>query len=108
MVTEEEVIEILKKNFIPEKAADLKKKFVAVYAVENGGTWYLIIENQKIEFFKGLPEKYLCKMTFVDVESWYKLATGKLDGISSFTMGLVKPEGPRAALEKLGQMMGVM
>ena len=47
-------------------------------------------------------------MTFIDVESWYQMAIGELDGIAAFTMGKVKPEGPRAALEKLGQMMGVM
>jgi len=108
MVTEEEVIEILKKKFIPERAADLKKKFVAEYAVENGGTWHIIIENQKAEFVKGPAEKHICKMTFIDVESWYQLAIGELDGIAAFTMGKVKPEGPRGALEKLGQMIGAL
>ena len=85
MVTEEEVVEILKKNFIPENAADLKKKFVAEYAVENGGTWHIVIENQKLEFIKGPAEKKLCKMTFIDVESWYQMAIGELDGMAAFT-----------------------
>jgi putative sterol carrier protein len=108
MVTEEDIIELLKKKFNPEKAADLKKRFVAVYAVENGGTWQFIIENQKLEIIKGPAEKYVCKMTFIDVESWYKLATGEIDGMAAFTMGLVKPEGARAALEKFGQIMGAL
>ena len=83
MVTEKDVIEILKKKFIPEKAADLKKKFVAEYAVQGGGTWHLVIENKKAEFFEGPAEKSVCKMTFTDVESWYKLAIGELDGIAA-------------------------
>jgi putative sterol carrier protein len=106
MVSEKDVIEVLKKKFNPEKAADLTKKFVAEYAVEGGGIWHVVIENQKAEFIEGPAEKKLCKMTFIDVESWYQLAAGELDGMAAFTMGKVKIEGPRAALEKLGQMMG--
>ena len=106
MVTEEEIVAYLEKSFLPEKAADLRKKFVAEYAVEGGGTWHVVIENQTATFHKGPAEKYICKMTFIDVESWYQLATRELDGIAAFTMGKVKVEGPRAALEKLGQMMG--
>ena len=108
MVTVEEIVEILKKNFKPEEAADLRKIFVAEYAVEGGETWHVIVENQKCKFVKGPAEKKICKMTFDTIDSWYDLATGKLDGIAAFTMGKVKIEGPRAALEKLGRMMGTM
>ena len=108
MVTEKDIIAVLKKSFIPAKAADLTKKFVANYVVEGGGKWHVVIENGKAEFFEGPAEKAVCKMTFSDVDSWYQMATKKLDGIAAFTMGKVKPEGPRAALEKLGQMMGTM
>ncbi len=108
MVTENEIIEILKKAFDPEKAADLKKTFVAEYAVEGGGTWHVIIENKTAKFVEGPAEKKLCKMTFDSVESWHQLATKEIDGIAAFTMGKVKIEGPRAALEKLGTMMGTL
>lgn len=108
MATEEEIIEILKKSFKPEEAAGMTKKFVAEYAVEGGGTWHVIVENQKCQFVKGPAEKKICKMTFDTVDSWYQLATKQLDGIAAFTMGKVKIEGPRAALEKLGKMMGTL
>ena len=108
MVTEKDVIEILKKAFDPEKAADLKKKFVAEYAVEGGETWHVIIENKTATFIEGPAEKKICKMTFDSVESWRQLASKELDGIAAFTMGKVKIEGPRAALEKLGTMMGTL
>lgn len=106
MVTEKDIVEILKKSFDPAKAADLTKKFVAEYSVEGGQTWHVVIENQKCEFFEGPAEKKICKMTFDSVESWHLMATKQLDGIAAFTMGKVKIEGPRAALEKLGAMMG--
>ena len=108
MVTGQDIVELLKKSFLPEKAADLTKKFVAEYRIEGNGTWHVVIENQKAEFFEGPAERAICTMTFDTVESWYQLANKEIDGIAAFTMGKVKPEGPRAALEKLGQMMGTM
>ena len=73
---------------------------------DGGGKWYVVIENQKMELFEGEAEKHIVKMTFSDLASFLKLAKGEVNGLQAFTMGLVKPEGPRAALEKLGQMTG--
>ncbi|MHA1268838.1 MAG: SCP2 sterol-binding domain-containing protein [Candidatus Helarchaeota archaeon] len=109
MSTAEDGFELVKKKFIPEKAKDVKKLIVQ-YIIEGdgGGKWYAVVENQKISIFEGTADKAQATMTFVNVNAFLKMIKGEIDGIQGFTMGLVKPEGPRAVLELYASILGLM
>lgn len=109
MSTVEDGLELVKQKFNPEKAKDVKK-LVMQYVIEGegGGKWYATVENQEIKIEEGEAERSQATMKFVSVDAFLKMIKGEVDGMQGFTMGLVKPEGPRVVLELYASLLGLM
>ena len=102
--TPEEFIEkILPEKFEGEKAAGLSAVVQFNISGDNGGEWFLIIKDQKLEVTKGATDAPNITLKMKDVD-YVKLVNGKLSGQKAFMSGKLKFKGDMALGMKLQQL----
>jgi len=103
--TPQEFIEkVLPQNFDGTKAAGLTAAVQFKIKGDDGGEWFLIIQDQKLEVGQGTTDAPNITLTMKD-KDYVALVNGKLSGQKAFMTGKLKFKGDMALgmkLQKLG------
>jgi putative sterol carrier protein len=103
--TPQELIEkVLPENFDGEKAAGLTAVVQLMIKGDDGGEWFLLIKDGKMEVGKGTADSPNITLTMKD-KDYVALVNGKLSGQKAFMTGKLKFKGDMALgmkLQKLG------
>ena len=103
--TPQEFIEkVLPENFDGNKAAGLTAVVQFKISGDNGGEWFIIIKDGKLQAKKGTTDTPNITLTMKDVD-YVSLVNGKLSGQKAFMTGKLKFKGDMGLgmkLQKLG------
>lgn len=103
--TPQEFLEkILPQNFDGEKAAGLTAVVQFKIQGDDGGEWFLVIQDGKLEVAQGAADAPHITLTMKD-KDYVALVNGKLSGQKAFMTGKLKFKGDMALgmkLQKLG------
>lgn len=88
----QEINELLQKSFVPERAAGVDARVQLHLNGENGGDWYVVIKDQKVELHTGAPENPNLTVT-MDAQDAVDLYQRTLDPTRAFMMGKIRLSG---------------
>jgi putative sterol carrier protein len=106
MATVQDVFDIMEQSFQKDVAAGFKKKVVIQYNIagEDGGKWYLTIENGEYSITEGSVDKPSAELKFDSVDSFYGVTTGEIGGIKAYTTGKLRFSGSQALLQQINKV----
>ena len=94
---------ILVDRFIPEKAVGVAATIVFDLSGENGGKFWLKLDQGEISGGEG--DAVDAAMTLrASADDWYAVATGELNAMQAFMTGKVKIDGDMSLAMKLQTM----
>ncbi|MEM1268843.1 MAG: SCP2 sterol-binding domain-containing protein [Bacteroidota bacterium] len=96
----DQVIESLERNFKPEKAAGADGIYQLHYTGEDGGDWYLAVENQQLTVSEGTHDAPDVTVTST-ADDWLKIANGDLNPMMAMMTGKLKVQGSIPKATKL-------
>jgi putative sterol carrier protein len=106
MATTQEVAQIfptMASRLIPDKAQGVSATIQFNLSGENGGMYWLKIEDSKCESGEGAAENP--KMTLkAAADDWFAVSTGKMNPMQAFMSGKIKIEGDMGMAMKLQTM----
>lgn len=89
--------------FLPEKAAGMNTVIQFNLTGDNGGTWWIKINDGQCEVHEGEAESP--QMTLISsAEDLYAVMTGEANAVSSFMQGKIKVQGDMALALKMQTM----
>ncbi|HVN54888.1 MAG TPA: SCP2 sterol-binding domain-containing protein [Anaerolineaceae bacterium] len=90
-------------HFIPENSTGMDVVIQLDLTGEQGGDWYITIQNQQVHVTKGVASNP--KLTVkADAQDILKILTGKMDGMRAFMQGKLKVSGEMGLALKLIKM----
>ena len=92
MVTVKETIESMVKNFNPEPAKGWNRVLQITITGKGGGTWNLVIKDQKCTLHEGEHKNPDMQIT-TDADTWLMIFSGKLSGPAAHMQGKLKADG---------------
>ena len=97
----EQIVEALPRFLVPEKAGTTKATIQFDISGENGGKWWVKIQDGKAETGKGdAPEN--ANLTLVaEGGDFVKIMTGQMDGMSAFMSRKLQVKGDMGLAVKL-------
>lgn len=105
MPTASEISTTLVERLSPERAGDLTAVIQFDLSGDNGGQFYLDINNGQAEAHDGVAENP--KMTLKSsTEDFHKILTGDMKAMTAFMSGKIKITGDMGLAMKLQPMLG--
>lgn len=108
MATRDEIAQIFPtmcQRFIPSKAEGVNATIQFNLSGENGGLFWIKVNNGACESGEGQAETP--KMTLKAVaDDWHAVSTGKLNAMQAFMSGKLKIEGDMGLAMKMQTMFG--
>jgi putative sterol carrier protein len=102
----ENIFPMMAQNFSPEKAEGVNAVIQFDLAGENGGLYWVKIDNGVCTTGKGQAETP--RMTIkASADDYYNVATGKANVMQSFMSGKIKVQGDMSLAMKMASMFGV-
>lgn len=109
MATSEEIANIftgMASRFVPEKAEGVNAVIQFDMSGDNGGQYWIKIEDGKCTTGQGVAENP--RMTIkASAEDYYKVATGQANVMQSFMSGKIKVQGDMTLAMKMASMFGM-
>lgn len=103
MPTIDEISSMMTESFLPEKAAGTQAIIQFDLSGENGGQFWLDINDGTIESNAGKHENP--KMTLIaDADDWVKVSKGELNAMQAFMSGKIKIQGDMGLAMKMQSM----
>ena len=90
-------------HFMPYQAAGMDAVVQLNLTGEQGGDWYITIQNQQVHVNKGVAPNPRLSLK-ADAEDILKILTGKMDGMRAFMQGKLKVTGDMGMAMKLIKM----
>jgi len=103
LVTVKETIESIVKNFNPEPTKGWNRVLQIAVTGEGGGSWILVIKDQKCTLHEGEHENPDLKIT-ADADTWLMILSGKLSGATAYMQGKLKADGLMDDLVRLASI----
>lgn len=105
MPTATEISQMMIEKISPETAGDLDATIQFDLSGDNGGQFYLIVNNGQGEAHEGTTDD--ARMTLqADADEWYKVMTGETKAMTAFMSGKIKIKGDMGLAMKLQPMLG--
>jgi len=96
----DKLIELVRRSFISENAANVVTCIQANLEGNGGGVWYMRIQNQTLDIQAGETDDARAQIK-MNVNDFIDLISGKLDPFKAFLTGRVKIIGDQSAVIKL-------
>jgi hypothetical protein len=92
----------MKANYNTEKATKLENPLKIVYEIsgEGGGCWSMVCNTDSLEINEGEIEGYEAKITYRDLESFFKVSNGEISGLKAYVKKLITVDGSQSLLKK--------
>ena len=104
-VNVEGIFQMMPLRFNKEKAGSWEAVMQYEIYGKSGGSWTLTIKEGKMEVEKGPAETPTSIIKMYD-QTFLKIVTKEVDGVSAINSGLMQIEGNEADLAMLGEVMG--
>jgi putative sterol carrier protein len=101
--TPQQVFEAMRQGFRPEKARAVHARYQFDITGEQGGSWWIEVNDGKCKMGEGRIEHPDVTLTASD-KDWVALANDKLSGAWASITGRLKIRGDRALARKLDEM----
>jgi putative sterol carrier protein len=97
------LVKILPKAFLPEKAKGINATIGIHAEGEGGGDWVIKIQNEQCEVLEG-PQAATDLYLASDTQTIMDVFTGKLDGMRAFMKGDIQFKGNMGLAMKLSKL----
>ena len=105
MPTATEISQMMVEKISPETAGDLDATIQFDLSGDDGGQFYLVINNGSGEAHQGVADNP--KMTLQSSsEDWYKVMTGETKAMTAFMSGKIKIKGDMGLAMKMQPILG--
>src|SRR6266540_1143530 len=92
-MTPDQIVDAMPQYLVFEKAGSTKATILFDLSGDQGGKWWVKINEGKAESGKGDPPENPNVTLLADAGDWVKIMTGKMDPTSSFMSGKLKIKG---------------
>jgi len=87
-------------HFVPESAAGMDAVIQLRLSGDDGGEWYIVIRDQKIQVSPGVTPNPRLTLN-ASSQDILKILTGQMDGMRAFMQGKLKVSGDMSLAMKL-------
>ena len=101
--TPQDVFDGMREGFDAEKAKGVRARYQFTFTGQNGGDWWIEVNDGKFKMGRGKIENPDVTMLASD-KDWVALSEGTLNGTWAFLSGRLKIRGDRDVARKLGEM----
>jgi putative sterol carrier protein len=102
----EDAITLMEERFNPNAAAGVDAIFQFDISGENGGQYWLNVQNQEVEVHEGLHDEPSITIK-ATADNYLKMLNGELAPMNAFMQGKVKVKGDMGLAMKLQSMFGL-
>lgn len=105
MPTATEISHMMVQKISPETAGDLDATIQFDLSGDDGGQFYLVINNGQGAAYEGVADD--ARMTLQSTtEDWYKVMTGETKAMTAFMSGKIKIKGDMGLAMKMQPILG--
>jgi putative sterol carrier protein len=87
-------------HFVPERAVGVSGDIQLNLTGEQGGNWFITIQNQQVEVTKGVSPNPRVSLQ-ADSQDVLKVLTGQMDGMRAFMQGKLRVTGDTSFAMKM-------
>lgn len=103
----DEAFEHMESNFQPDKAEGVDAIFQFKMTGENGGDYWMKVQNKEAEMHEGEHDSPTMTIT-ATADDYLALLNGELNAMAAFMQGKIKVKGDMGLALKLQSMFGIV